>query len=90
MNEKDFFETLCDAAKWDASEETGELEKGEFCSDVGELSFIETNCQPGPDDYYDHKVRENIRFGNNRKKIPRAKKDKRAKIAASSKRRNRK
>ena len=66
MNEKDF-EKLCEPVEWGAAEETGELEKGEFCPDVGELSFIETNCQPGPDDYYDPKVRENIRFGNNRK-----------------------
>ena len=85
MNEKDF-EALCDElAKWDAPEE-----KGEFCPNVGEFRVIETNCQPGPDDYYDPKVREYIRFGNNRKKIPRAKKDRRAKIAAASKRRNRK
>jgi hypothetical protein len=48
------------------------------------------DCQPPANDYYDPKVREYIRAGNNRKKVPRAKKDKRAKIAAASKRRNRK
>ena len=47
------------------------------------------DCRPA-NDYYDHKVRVDIRLGNNRKKVPRAKKDKRAKIAAASKRRNRK
>lgn len=43
-------------------------------------------CAPGPDDYYDGR-RE--RFGNNRKKVKKSVKRKRAAIAKLSRRKNR-